>query len=325
MSETRLAGKVGLFVVITLILVGALLLTFSKGFTVFTPTYELRLKATSVGGLKPQSAVLISGVPIGRVTQADVAPAGRGVWITVQIQERYKIHADARFVIEQIGFLGDQYVAIYPGENQAPILEPGAEVLVEEPFNLQEVARSTAGLIERVDETVQTFGQAVERVDRTILGGEALTNLSVTVGNFRLVSERTLEMVDGVQGFVNSNTPALTTSVTNLVRFSEDLGRLAEELNRLVATNRAQLNSTIQNLESASGVVEGLAQDIDAGKGLAGSLFKDEQLRQNVAQAVENLTLLSSNLNKYGLLYKPKQKKKEIGTEAPVYPGRNPF
>ena len=67
MNETRLAGRVGAFMVMAIILVAVLLLVFSKGMTWFTPTYTLRLRADNVGGLKSRSAVLISGVAVGTV------------------------------------------------------------------------------------------------------------------------------------------------------------------------------------------------------------------------------------------------------------------
>jgi len=45
-----------------LMLLAAILLVFSKGNSLFTPTYTLRLRAENVGGLKARSSVFISGV-----------------------------------------------------------------------------------------------------------------------------------------------------------------------------------------------------------------------------------------------------------------------
>ena len=44
------------------------------------------------------------------------------------------------------GFLGDQYVAVTPVKNEGPVYASGDHAPAEEPFNLQEVARSAAGL-----------------------------------------------------------------------------------------------------------------------------------------------------------------------------------
>ena len=117
MGESRIAVKVGLFVAMGLVLVLLLTMSFSKGLSILTPTYDLYLRAVSVGGLKDRAAVLMSGITVGNVVDSTIPPEGKGVVIRLKIQNKYKIHADARFVIEQIGFLGDQYISIYPTKN----------------------------------------------------------------------------------------------------------------------------------------------------------------------------------------------------------------
>src|SRR5437773_7961313 len=175
MNETRFALKVGIFVALGIILVAVLLLIFSKGLNLFTPTYELRLRASTVGGLKNRASVLLNGVAVGHVVGTEVSADGRGVVIIVNINKKYSISASARFTIEQIGFLGDQYVAIYSQDIKGPMLVPGAEVLVEEPLNIEKAVRSATGLIQRMDQTVKIFNEAVLRVDRTVLSERILT------------------------------------------------------------------------------------------------------------------------------------------------------
>src|SRR5260370_6245077 len=148
MTESRFAVTVGPFVTGGLILLALLLLTFSKGLNVLRPTYELRLRANTVGGLKRQGTVLMSGVSVGRVAYADVAPDGHGVVIGLRIYKRYRIYGDARFSIEQLGFLGDQYVPIYPQANAKPELEPAAEARCEAPLTLHQLVRAATALIQ---------------------------------------------------------------------------------------------------------------------------------------------------------------------------------
>src|SRR5215475_6254809 len=185
MSNSSQAGKVGAFAVGSIILLAALLLTFSKGLSWFTPTYTLRLRADNVGGLKARSAVLVSGVSVGTVVGTELAPDGKGVTILLRIDKRYKIHRDAEFVVEQIGLLGDQYVVVYPTKNQGPLLKDGDEVSCRAPFSFQALAMSTVGFIERVDEITKVLKEAVERINSTLLTDRTLTNLADGIGNFR--------------------------------------------------------------------------------------------------------------------------------------------
>jgi len=323
MNESRTALRVGIFVGIGLFLLVLLSMAFSKGLSILTPTYVLYLRAVSVGGLKERAAVLMSGVTIGNVVNATIPPDGKGVRIKVKVQQRYQIHADARFVIEQIGFLGDQYISIYPTKNEGPILKPGAEVVCEEPFNLQEVVRSAGGLIESVNQTIKTVNDMFARVDKTVLNDENLTNISITLKNLRVASDKAVTMMDGVNRLVDTNGPPISRAVTNLVVFSEELDALAVEMQQVVSTNKVELTAAVKHLESMSSIMERLLKDIEAGRGLAGALMRDETLKFDVRQIAVNFSTLSSNLNRYGLLYKPKPPKKP--KEEAVYPGKTPF
>jgi phospholipid/cholesterol/gamma-HCH transport system substrate-binding protein len=323
MNQSGTAVKVGLFVAVGLVLLVLLSMAFSKGLSVLTPTYELYLRALSVGGLKDRAAVLMSGITIGNVVDAAIPPDGKGVLIKLKIQQKYKIHSDARFVIEQIGFLGDQYISIYPTKNEGAILHPGAEVACEEPFNLQDIVHSASGLIEGVNRTIKTLNDMFTRVDKTLLNGENLTNMSLAISDLRLASAKAVTMLDGVNRLVDTNGPPISKAVTNLVVFSEELDLLALEMRQAVSTNKVELTAAVKHLESMSSIMERLLKDIESGRGLAGAVMRDETLRFDVRQIAGNLSTLSSNLNRYGILYKPKPPKKS--TETPAYTGRMPF
>ena len=301
MSKSRLEWKVGLFVFIGLTLLAALLLEFSKGTTFWRHTYTIRLRADNVGGLKVRSTVLMSGVQVGTVSDIKLSPEGKSVTMTLRIYGEYEIHKDARFVIEQSGFLGDNYVSILPTENLGDIFRDGGEAHAEAPFNLQEVARSAAGFIQRIDETAQRLNDAIADVRRYVLNEQTLTNLSAAVYRLRGFSEEALATVDDIHTLVITNRPALATSGSNLVFFSEQINQFAAGLNGIVATNSPTINELVKNIESSTVVLKNLLNDLQAGKGLAGSLIKNEEAATHVSQIASNLSITTSNLNRLGL------------------------
>src|SRR6185436_1758989 len=126
---------------------------------------------------------------VGTVSEIRLGPQGTNVTITLKLYSQYVIHKDARFSIEQSGFLGDQYVAIMPTKNQGEGFHDGDTAEAEAPFNMQEVARSAGGFLTRVDETARKLNDAIADVRRLVLNEQTLTNLSRTVGNFSVVSE----------------------------------------------------------------------------------------------------------------------------------------
>lgn len=316
MEKTRIEWKVGVFVTIGLVLLGTLILNFSKGASIFKKSYELRLRTGNVGGIKTQASVLMSGVVVGHVVNTELEPDGKSVIARLKIYDRYQIYRDAVFVIEQAGFLGDQYVSIIPRENKGEILRGGEEVTCAEPFNLQEVARSAAGLIQRVDQTAKKLNEAVSRIDRVLLGEENLALLSRTVTNLSVVSDRAIGTIDGVDRMISSNTPIIAAAVSNLNTFTEQLNRVSGDLKNIVAENRPVISNAVKNVELATGSARQIMDDVQAGKGAVGTLLKDPATKAEIESVVKNLedltgslAIASKNLSENGLwrfLWKPK-------------------
>jgi phospholipid/cholesterol/gamma-HCH transport system substrate-binding protein len=315
MTQSRLEWKVGLFVFIGLALLAALLLEFSKGLTFFRPTYTIYLHAENVGGLKPRAAVLMSGVQVGTVSEIQLAPDGKSVMITLRIYKQYQIHRDADFIIDQSGFLGDQFVAIDPKDNKAPVFHNGDHAKALPPFNLQQFTRTATGFILRIDETVKKLDDAFANITRLLLTPETLTNLSLAVSNLRGFSERALAVDDNLNGVLVTNSPAVAQSASNLVVFSKQLNEFAEGLNGVLETNREAVHVAVKNLESSTEVLKNLLNDVQAGKGLAGDLLKNEQIATNVSEIAQNLSITTSNLNRLGLWKIMWQHKPQKGSE----------
>ncbi|MGO8837989.1 MAG: MlaD family protein [Limisphaerales bacterium] len=301
MEKSRLEIKVGLFVLIGLVLLAALLIMFSKGASLFHGTYELRLHASNVGGLKQRAQVLLAGVQVGTVSTIKLSDDGKSVTILLKIYNQNKIYHDARFVIEQSGFLGDQYVSVIPTSNAPPVLADGAEVTCQEPFNLQEVARSTSGFIKRIDETAKKLDDSVTDLRRVVLNEQTLTNFSVTLNNMRTFSEQALGAVSDINTLVATNGEQVQLAVSNLVFFSQELIGLAGSAQTLLATNSPDITAAVKNIESSTEVLKSLMNDIHSGKGFAGTMVQNEQLSTNVQAIANNLAIASSNLNRLGL------------------------
>jgi phospholipid/cholesterol/gamma-HCH transport system substrate-binding protein len=301
MDKKRLEWKVGLFVFIGLVVLAALLLQFSKGTSLFRPTYNLYLVANNVGGLKNRAQVLMAGVPIGTVSDIQLNPDGKTVTITLKVYKQYIIHKDAKVLIEQSGFLGDQYVAIVPTANEGGEWQAGDHLKAQEPFNLQDVARSAAGFLQRIDETAKRLNDAIADVRRLVLNEETLTNLSVAIGTLRTASEHGLSTVDNINSLVASNTVAVANAVSNVVQFSEQLNQFAADFGGVLATNSVELTASMKNIESSTVVLKNMLSDVQSGKGLAGTVLRNEQLATNVEAIAANLSVTTSNLNRLGL------------------------
>jgi phospholipid/cholesterol/gamma-HCH transport system substrate-binding protein len=330
MNESRTELKVGLFVAAGLVLLALLVLSFSRGLTLFDRTYRLRILLPSAAGLKPTADVMMSGVPIGKATGLELMPDGRSVAINVVILAQYKIRTNAVVHIDALGFLGDQYLAVSPSTNlQAGYFRDGAVVQGESPFNMQEAVRSVAGLLEQAKQTMTDLDFAINSVNRTVLSDQSLSNVSLTLSNLESMTTLVRTVAQGADDLIHSNTPAVNAAVSNLRSFSEKLNLMAANLDRLVATNRPAVDEAIQNLRDTSASFKQLAADLEAGKGLAGGLLKDEEMKAQAASLISNANAMTAafatfgtNLNQRGIwsmLWKPKHTERSATSPAPPH------
>jgi phospholipid/cholesterol/gamma-HCH transport system substrate-binding protein len=321
MNTSRLQWKVGLFVFIGLVLLALLMVQFSKGLSLGRSTYDILLRAQTAGSLKIRSQVLMSGVEVGTVSDIRLAPSGKFVTITLKLYRNYKVFKTARFAIEQIGFLGDEYVAILPTENTGEAFRDGDPAEAEAPFNMLEVARAASGLVKRIDDMAQRLNDTVVDMRQYLLNQETLTNLAVSAANLRLASERAINMVNNLDLLLTTNAPALAGTGTNLSQFSRELISFAERLNGLLATNTPSINQSVKNVESSTATLKSALDQVESGQGLAGALIKNDKVALSLEEISHNLTITTSNLNRlglWGIFWQHKPAKSEETPREPV-------
>lgn len=310
MENRSLEWKVGLFVAVGLLLLAALLVSFSKGVTRFARTYELYLRTSDIGGIKRGAAVLMAGYPVGNVSDLHLDPESGTVRLTLQILQQYRIRTNATFVIEQSGFLGDQYVAIYPAMNaSARYFQPGEETECPPPFNLQQTARDASGFIRRIDQTARRLDAAIADIRRLVLNEPTLVQFSNTLEHLGRFSGHAAVAMDQVQRLLETQTPTVKQVLSNLNAATEDLRGFIHRLHFLLESHTNELTATLQRLDSITAGLDQLVRDLQAGQGVAGRLVKDEQLAQHLEEIARNLSITTSNLNRFGLwrlLWKPR-------------------
>lgn len=111
---------VGLFVVLGavallfLALKSANLLSLS-----FEKTYTVTARFDNIGGLKPQAAVRSAGVVVGRVASIRFDDESFQANVEMAMDERFKFPKDSSVKILTAGLLGEQYLGLEPGAEEA--------------------------------------------------------------------------------------------------------------------------------------------------------------------------------------------------------------
>ena len=123
MSNEKTDWWVGLF-----ILIGAIALSFLalragnlSSFS-FSPTYTLSAKFDNIGGLKVRAPVKSAGVVVGRVASIALDEKTFQAVITVQIEKSYHFPKDSSAKILTSGLLGEQYIGLEAGGDDANLV-----------------------------------------------------------------------------------------------------------------------------------------------------------------------------------------------------------
>lgn len=301
MSKSRIEIKVGAFVLLGLVLAGVLAIQFSRGTAFYADTFDLYLKSGNVGGIKVGASVLLRGIQIGHVTSATINPDGKGVTITLKIKSKHKLYRDARFEIEQSGFLGDQFIAIYPGNDTGDPLKGGDEVQARNPFNMQEAVAVATETISRIGNVSSNLDAAVTDVRRLVLTEQRLQTFGTSLERFATMTIEAQAALSNLNSLVASNTQPVTAAMSNLNLFASQLPPIASYAHDLVTSNGVEVSKAIRNLETASSSLTNLMAGLEAGHGVAGRLLRDDVMADDLADVAHNLSVTSSNLNTRGL------------------------
>ena len=120
MGRKGIETLVGLFVLLGLLgLVFLALQAANLGASSGGATYAVQARFDNVGGLKPRAPVRVAGVTVGRVKSIGVDPKTFQGVVTLDIEKAYGFPKDTAAKILTSGLLGDQYIGLEPGGDDA--------------------------------------------------------------------------------------------------------------------------------------------------------------------------------------------------------------
>ena len=123
--------KVGIFVLIGLIVAGAIIFMIGDERRVFDKHYRLHAAFADVAGLKPGAPVRMGGVDVGTVEDVKfVDPKDKRlhVYFTIVRVAYERVHDDSSVTISNKGLLGDKMLEIEQGTEGRPHIPDGGEI-----------------------------------------------------------------------------------------------------------------------------------------------------------------------------------------------------
>ncbi|HEX7502818.1 MAG TPA: MlaD family protein [Acidobacteriota bacterium] len=290
--------KLGFFLIIVFIIFAYFIIRTESCSEIFSKgqRYPINARFATVAGMYPTAPVRLAGVKIGIVDK--ISLQGRKAVVLLMIDKHYQLLDDARASISTIGFVGEKYVEIlYKDEfkTAAPrVIQPNGEILVLEPFDLDEVKTKFDNIYERTIKITDSINDIIS--DKA-----SKDSLRASFVNFKEITESFKTMLSE-----NGRASRLFDDFSQL---SRRLNQTADKADRLISGMDSSINGSQQGIlkefkdaavkiEKITADLGKISEDVRQGKGTAGKLLQDEQLYKKIDDSVSSVQALLGDLEK---------------------------
>jgi phospholipid/cholesterol/gamma-HCH transport system substrate-binding protein len=304
--------KVGVLIVIALAILSGIIILVLGVESPFAKRYTLYTYLPNIGGLRPDSQVMLEGVTVGTVDDYQFAENDleKGVRIKMRILQKYqsRIRTDSIAKLRSLGLLGDKYIEINQGTPNGRILREGEVITGAPPLDLDEMIAKGSHTFDNVSDTVNN----IKALTQGILNGEGTVGkLMRDEGLYKNANETMRKVHEGkgtASSFLNDPTlyRELSTTASNLRKVSQRLESGEGAAGRLLSDKEVG-----DSLKSSIKKIDGMLAKIDKGEGTLGKLSSDPALYNNLNKLSENLRPITEKVahgeGTVGQLFQDKQ------------------
>jgi phospholipid/cholesterol/gamma-HCH transport system substrate-binding protein len=200
--------------------------------------YRVNVSFQEASQLASEADVRISGVPVGKVKAIENDPKTGRSTVTIELEAKYSpLPSDAKALLRQKTLLGETYVELTPGTEQAEKVPEGGslpEGNVSEAVELDEILRTfDPDTRAAFQEWMQTQAQAIAGHGR---------DLNDALGNLGPFAEDAAVLVD----ILNRQEPAVTRLISNTGVVFEALTERNQQLRELIENSNRVFETTAQ-------------------------------------------------------------------------------
>ncbi len=308
--------KLGLFVIITAILLVTALYVIGRKQNIFGGTSYISAIFTNVNGLKLGNNVRYSGINVGTVRKITmINDTTICVNMAVESDILEHIRKDAKAVIGSDGIVGSMVLNIFPGTVEADLLRPGdtlssiRKISTSDMMSTLSVTNQNAAeLSSELLKITSSLNEGQGTLGRLLNDEEMGNDLKETVKNLNKVSREASEVINDLKTVISD------------IEFEESL--LYVLVNDSVAAS--QFRSTLTHLETSSEQIEEAVENLNSvilevkeGDGTFNYIVNDTTLVNDIDETVKNVkqgsVLLNENLEamRHNFLFKGYFKKME--------------
>ncbi len=265
--------KVGIFVIIAVaIMIGSWIWSYD-GVREDEESYTITMIADSADGLYEGSQVRIAGVEIGGVE--DIRIEGDRALLTLRVRSQFKLPVDTDGALKASGLLGDYFVRIYPGEEEALLADGGRIGTRAAPGDLDTITRNLEEISDDISAITKVLREVVENRDN-------VDNVESTLAN-------TEALTDELRMIAQNNSADISAIIDSVRRLTESLEGYTDDIATDVDDELDRLKVLTDNLNDVATDVESITGKIDRGEGTIGALVNDSETIDALNETIDDV------------------------------------
>ncbi len=291
MRDTANAAKVGALVLLAIaVTYGVFRLVDER--TDARDGYNVHVLFDDATGLVPKSRVVIAGIQVGYIDK--IRLVGNRARVDIRISSDVPIYESGSVEKKSASILGENVLAINPGNLKHPRVQDGAELRASQGAPGMDDILATVG---RITASIERVAAQVERAFGTDEGGqqmqsalknltEALESVNRTVQTNEAVVGSTLRNVEQI---TSTSGPQIRDILGNVEAATEDVRQLLEQNRGSLNTGAGTVGDTLASINRASHELEEVMENVHdvtdrtaRGEGTLGRLTADETLIDEV-------------------------------------------
>ena len=278
-------AKVGIFTVIGLVLLTAIVLYLSGFNPAEEDDYSFDITFNQVTGLKPGAGVSYAGIAVGRV-QAIEAYKDKAK-VTVEIRGGTQIAKDSLFTINSDGLMGEKFISIMPPQHPSGVYLAGGESVqgVDEKGLDYLLAQAGTTLVD-VQELIKSMN--------TILGNKNVQNSLVqTAVNLNELTGNMNELMRVMSNLAVNNQQDIDKMIRNLSAMTASMASAADEIDSMLNDFSGD-GQTAENMKTAIANLAATSQSIQKMAANMEPVIADPATAQKLQNIIDNASNIST-------------------------------
>ena len=271
--------------------------SFLKGKALFANYKTFYVTYTNVEGLVKSAPVTLNGLAIGKVNDIKINETDGSVVVELQITSDFPISSTSAAVLYEPGFIGGKQIAIEPDFKNKTLAEDGQELPGELKLSLTASIQEKLVPLQAKFETVLVEVEKLLQGVNSVLDKKSQDNLKITLAELSKTMVEIHAASANVKTILIDNKSDLKGVVTNFKKVSTDFAKISDSL------TKADLGKTVKSFNTSLAKVDAILLDLEAGKGSAGKLLKDEALYSNLKATTKEMELLLQDVRLFPTRY----------------------